>query len=231
MHHRSLGRCPFWAASLWVRMRRHLVLKLVGTSLVIGVFIVVYLHLLHRPSYPVTMMPSTALDRLLPFQPQALFLYLSLWLYVGVGPGLQLRFLDLVNYTAWAVMLCAAGLLIFYFWPTQLPPLGFDVSPYFGFAMLQGIDAAGNACPSMHVAFSSFTLIRIDNVLRLTGAPKLMRAANVVWFLAIVFSTLAIKQHVILDVLAGLVLGTVFAVASLRWDFATPKPHPTAMRA
>jgi len=97
--------------------------------------------------------------------------------------------------------------------------------------MLQGIDAAGNACPSMHVAFSSFTLIRIDNVLRLTGAPKLMRAANVVWFLAIVFSTLAIKQHVILDVLAGLVLGTVFAVASLRWDFATPKPHPTAMRA
>jgi len=86
-------------------MRRHLVLKLVGTSLVIGVFIVVYLHLLHRPSYPVTMMPSTALDRLLPFQPQALFLYLSLWLYVGVGPGLQLRFLDLVNYTAWAVML------------------------------------------------------------------------------------------------------------------------------
>lgn len=231
MHHRSLGGCPSWASSLRVRMRRHLVLKLVGTSLIIGLFFVVYLHLLHHPSYPVTMMPSTALDRFLPFQPQALFLYLSLWLYVGVGPGLQLRILDLVNYTAWAVMLCAAGLMIFYFWPTQVPPLGFDVSPYFGFAMLQGIDAAGNACPSMHVAFSSFTLIRVDNVLRLTRAPQFIRAANVVWFLAIVFSTLAIKQHVILDVLAGLVLGTLFAVSSLRWGFAMPKTHPTAMRA
>jgi membrane-associated phospholipid phosphatase len=212
-------------------MRRHLVLKLVGTSLIIGVFFVAYLHLLHHPSYPVTMMPSTALDRFLPFQPQWLFLYLSLWLYVGVGPGLQLRFVDLVNYTAWAAMLCVVGLAIFYFWPTQVPPPGLDVSPYFGFAMLQAADAAGNACPSMHVAFSTFTLIRIDNVLRLTGAPKFMRAANVVWFLAIVFSTLAIKQHVILDVFAGLVLGTVFAVASLRWGFAIPKPHPTAMRA
>jgi PAP2 superfamily len=212
-------------------MRRHLGLKLVGTTVIIGLFFVVYLHLLHHPSYPVTMMPSTALDRFLPFQPQALFLYLSLWLYVGFGPGLQLRFLDLVNYVAWAVMLCVAGLVIFYFWPTQVPPLGFDVSPYFGFAMLQGIDAAGNACPSMHVAFSSFTLIRIDSVLRLIGASKLIRAANVVWFVAIVFSTLLVKQHVVLDVFAGLVLGTVFGVASLRWGFAMPKPHPTAMRA
>lgn len=211
-------------------MRRHLVLKLFGTSLIIGVFFVAYLHLLHHPSYPVTMMPSTALDRLLPFQPQALFLYLSLWLYVGVGPGLQLRLLDLVNYTAWAAMLCVVGLVIFYFWPTQVPPLGFDVSPYFGFAMLQAVDAAGNACPSMHVAFSSFTLIRIDNVLRSIGAPKFMRAANVAWFAAIVFSTLLVKQHVVLDVFAGLVLGTVFAVASLRWGFAMPRPHPTAMR-
>jgi hypothetical protein len=131
-------------------MRRHLVLKLVGTSLVIGVFIVVYLHLLHRPSYPVTMMPSTALDRLLPFQPRALFLYLALWL-TSASDQAATRFLDLVNYTAWAVMLCAAGLLIFYFWPTQIPPLGLTFP--LTLVCVAGIDAAGNTCPSMHVAF------------------------------------------------------------------------------
>ena len=168
-------------------------------------------------------MASTALDRFIPFQPQALFLYLSLWLYVGVGPGLQLSFLELVNYAAWAAMLCVVGLVIFYFWPTQVPPLALDASPFLGFAMLQGVDAAGNACPSMHVAFSSFTLIRVDSVLRSTGAPKFMRTANMAWSLAIAFSTLAIKQHVVLDVVAGLVLGTIFAALSLRWGLAIPK--------
>jgi len=203
-------------------MRRYLVLKAVGTSLIIGVFFVVYLHLLHYPSYPVTVMPSTELDRLLPFQPQALFLYLSLWLYVGAGPGLQLRLLELVSYAAWSVALCAAGLAIFHFWPTQVPESGLDRSAHFGFAMLQGIDAAGNACPSMHVAFAAFTAVRIDQVLRVIGAPRSMRAANVAWSSAIVLSTLVVKQHVVLDVGAGLGLGIVFALASLRWGLAIP---------
>jgi hypothetical protein len=152
-------------------MRRYLVLKAVGTTLIIGIFFVAYLHLLHYPPYPVTVMASTALDRLLPFQPQALFLYLSLWLYVGAGPGLQLRLAELVSYAAWSVMLCVAGLAIFHFWPTQVPASGLDLSRYFGFAMLQGIDAAGNACPSMHVAFASFTAVRIDRCCARSARP------------------------------------------------------------
>jgi len=209
-------------------MRRYLFLKVSVTSVVIGIFLFLYLHLLNHPAYPVTTMPSTALDRAFPLVPEALFLYLSLWLYVGAGPGLQLRLIDLVNYAAWSILLCVAGLAIFYFWPTQVPPHGLDLSPYFGFAMLQGIDAAGNACPSMHVAFASFTVIRVDNVLRVIGAPKIIRAANVAWFLAIALSTLSIKQHVALDVLAGLALGTAFAAASLQWGFAIPKSRPSA---
>ena len=37
-------------------------------------------------------MPRTRLDLLIPFQPAALLAYVSLWVYVGVGPGLQLVF-------------------------------------------------------------------------------------------------------------------------------------------
>jgi hypothetical protein len=176
-------------------MRRHLALKVVGTTLVIGVFFVGYLHLLHHPSYAVTVMPLTVLDRLVPFQPQALFVYLSLWLYVGTGPGLQLSLLELITYAAWASMLCVVGLVIFYFWPTQVPKPDLDLSSSFGFAMLQGVDAAGNACPSMHVAFAVFSAIRIDDVLRWIGAPKVMRTANLVWFVAIVPRPWRPKQH------------------------------------
>lgn len=206
-----------WAVALTFRMRRYLALKLVGTSVVIGLFFVAYLHLLHHPSYPVTVMPLTALDRLIPFQPQALFAYLSLWVYVGVGPGLQLSIVDLLVYTAWVGSACVAGLVVFYFWPTQVPPLDLDVSGYFGFAMLRGVDAAGNACPSMHVAIATFTVIRVGDVLRRIGAPMFMRVVNAVWFLAIALSTLAIKQHVVMDAVAGAVLGTAFAVLSLHW--------------
>ena len=117
-------------------------------------------------------MPTTELDRLVPFQPGALFLYLTLWLYVGAGPGLQLRWRELVSYAAWSVLLCAAGLSIFYLWLTRIPSPSLDVSAHVGFAMLQGIDAAGNACPSMHVAFASFTAIRFVQVLRASLGPS-----------------------------------------------------------
>ena len=169
---------PAWASSLTVRMRRHFALKVVGTTLVIAVFFVGYLHLLQHPAYPVTVMPLTALDRLVPFLPQALFVYLSLWLYVGMGPGLQLTLLELIAYAAWAALLCVGGLVIFYFWPTQVPPHDLDVSAHVGFAMLQGVDAAGNACPSMHVAFAVFSSIRIGDVLTRIGAPKSMRVGQ-----------------------------------------------------
>lgn len=206
-----------WTAEIGLRMRRYFPLKLAGTTFFTCLFFVAYFHLLRNPVHPVMVMPLTALDRLIPFQPGALFAYLSLWIYIGVGPGLQLTFRELVVYGLWICAMCLTGLGFFYVWPTAVPPLLIDVSGYPGFAMLQGVDAAGNACPSMHVAAAIFTVIRIEQVLRDARAPLLLRLLNLLWFAAIVWSTLAVKQHVVLDALAGALLGIVFAVPSLRW--------------
>ena len=210
-------------------MQRLFLLKALGTTVAIGLFFIAYFHLLHHPRYPVTTMHETALDRLIPFQPQALIAYLSLWLYVGVGPGLQRDASDLRHYAWWVGLLCAAGLLVFFFWPTQIPPHRIDVSQTPGFAMLQGVDAAGNACPSMHVAIATFTGLRLQDVWQRIRAPVLLRALNVAWCTAIVLSTLLIKQHVVLDVIAGGALGAAFAWLSLRgislqprWRIARP---------
>ncbi|MEO7336264.1 MAG: phosphatase PAP2 family protein [Caldimonas sp.] len=222
-----------WTVSLFARMRLHLALKLLGTTVVIGVFFVAYLHLLHHPAHAVVVMPLTALDGMLPFIPQALFVYLSLWVYVGAGPGFQASLPELLDYAAWSILLCVCGLAIFYFWPTQVPPNDLALASHVGFAMLQGIDAAGNACPSMHVAFAAFTLVRIDDVLRRIGAPAAMKVANLTWSMAIVLSTVAIRQHVVLDVVAGLALGVAFALASLRWSFVHApgeQPHAAPLR-
>lgn len=206
-----------WTTDIAQRMRRHFLLKLFGTTACISVFFFGYFWLLRNPVYPVVVMPLTALDHLIPFQPGMLVPYLSLWLYVGVAPGLQRTYRELFVYGLWAGALCLTGLGLFHFWPTAVPPLTFDVSGQPGFRMLQGVDASGNACPSMHVAISMFTVIWIEHLLRGARVPGALRALNVTWFLAITWSTLAIKQHVVIDVLAGVLLGAAFAIPSLRW--------------
>lgn len=216
-----------WPAEIALRMRRHFLLKLVGTSVFTWLFFLGYFHLLRHPMHPVTVMPLTALDHLVPFQPWMLFPYLSLWVYVGFAPGLQRNFAELVVYGLWVGGLCLAGLAIFYVWPSAVPPLTIDVSGYPGFRMLQGVDAAGNACPSMHVAVAIFTAVRLDDVLRQARTPIVFRLLNASWFLAIAWSTLAVKQHVVLDALAGALLGLAFVLPSLRWR---PTPLAAARR-
>ena len=215
-----------WTAEVGLRMRRHFFWKLIGTTAWVWAFFIGYFWLLRNPAYPVTVMPLTALDHLIPFQPVTLFAYLSLWLYVGIAPGLQLTFRELLVYGLWAGALCLTGLGLFYFWPTAVPAITLDVSGHPGFKMLQGVDASGNACPSMHVAIAMFTVIWIEHLLRGARAPLALRLFNVAWFLAITWSTLAIKQHVVIDVLAGGLLGLVFAIPSLRWRVRAASRRP-----
>jgi hypothetical protein len=213
-----------WTAELVLRIRRYFFLKAIGTTAFTWLFFIGYFYLLRNPAYPVTVMPLTALDHLVPFQPQFLVPYLSLWVYVGFAPGLQLTFRELAAYGLWIGALCLTGLGLFYFWPTRIPPLALDVSGFPGFEMLQGVDAAGNACPSMHVAVSIFTAVWLEHLLRRMGAPLLPRLFNAAWFLAIAYSTLAVKQHVALDAAAGALLGLAFAWPSLHWRPGARRP-------
>lgn len=216
-----------WTAEVGLRMRRHFLLKLVGTTIGTWIFFIGYFHVLRHSPHAVTLMPLTWLDRWIPFQPQTLIAYFSLWLYVGVGPGLQLSFRELLVYSLWIGALCMAGLGFFYFWPTQVPPIVPYLPGFPGFALLHGVDAPQNACPSMHVAAAMFTAVHIGDVLRRARTPLFLRIFNWLWFLAIAYSTLSVKQHVVLDVLAGALLGLAFALPSMRWR---PDPRNAARR-
>jgi membrane-associated phospholipid phosphatase len=220
-----LAASSTWQAEFSLRMRRYFWLKTVGITAFTWLFFIGYFHILRNPAYPATLMPLTALDHWIPLQPPALIAYLSLWIYIGVAPALQLTFKELVVYGLWVSALCITGLTLFYFWPTEVPVRAADATNFPGFALMQGVDAPGNACPSMHVAAAIFTAIRVHDVLRQIGAPRLLRIVNIVWFVAIAYSTLAVKQHVVLDALAGALLGVAFALPSLRWR---PRPHRLA---
>ncbi|WP_162572375.1 phosphatase PAP2 family protein [Variovorax sp. PBL-H6] len=219
---------PHWRAELVFRMRHLLALKFIGVTVFTWLFFIGYFQLLRHPVHPMTVMPLTALDRLIPFQPEMLVAYFSLWFYVGLAPGLQRNFSELVVYGLWVGALCIAGLSLFHLWPTQVPLLMAGSSDFPGFALMQGVDAPGNACPSMHVAVAIFTAIRVDDVLRRTRSPVALRLANGLWFAAIAYSTLAVKQHVALDALAGALLGMAFAWPSMRWRPAPRASAPAA---
>jgi membrane-associated phospholipid phosphatase len=84
------------------------------------------------------------------------------------------------------------------------------------FAFFKTADAPGNACPSLHAAFAVFTAVWIEHLLREMRAGRLVRALNWLWCLGILYSTLAVRQHVALDALSGAVLGATVAALHLR---------------
>lgn len=214
------GAKTAWYRQIRPRYCRFFWLKSIGTTVIMYLFFVGYFQVLRHPVYPMTTMPVTVIDALVPFFPPALLIYASLWLYVPLAPALLLGLRELLTFGVWIVGLCISGLLIFYFWPTTLAPYGFDRSPYWGFDILHGVDAAANACPSLHVATAAFSFYWLDRVLKEMNVGAAGRAFNLLWFAAIAYSTLATKQHVFLDVAAGFGFGTLFALASLRYRLA-----------
>jgi membrane-associated phospholipid phosphatase len=210
--HRTI---PPWCLHATARIRAHWWLKGIGTTVFMTTFFVAYFHLLHNPLFPVTVMPLTGIDRLVSFQPGALALYVSLWFYVSLPPALLKTRRELVGYGWMIGGLCLLGMACFLLWPTAVPARDIDVAQFSGFSMLKGVDAAGNACPSLHVATAVFSGLWLDRQLRELGGPAAVRLVNGLWCAGIVYSTLATKQHVAIDVAGGLALGLVVGALSL----------------
>ena len=207
------------SALRWVhlveRVRACFWLKAFGTPTFMLLFFVGYFHLLRHPTQPAFEMPLTAIDHWIGFQPWALWPYVSLWVYVALPPALLPNARELIRFGWWIGGLCLAGLACFYLWPTAVPRPVVNIPPHAGFELLHGVDAAGNACPSLHVAAAIFSALWLDRLLRNLAMSRWLRVASVSWFVLIVWSTLAVKQHVWWDIVAGLLLGLAVALPSL----------------
>ena len=204
--------------------------KGLATTLGISVFFIAYFWVLHHPSSVPSFMPVTALDRLIAFEPGALPLYFSLWLYVGLAPALLDSGRALAAYGLATLAISVIGLGIFMAWPTAVPPASIDWSLHPSIEFLKGVDLAANACPSLHVAFAVLTGICLHRLLRDMHSSRWLLALNWAWCIGILYSTLATRQHVVLDVLAGTLLGAgaaaVLGVAAgrpMRRAAATPE--------
>ena len=205
-----------WRADVWSRVRCAWFAKMTATTLGISGFFVAYFWVLHNPQFPLTVMPLTALDRWVDFRPEALPVYLSLWLYVSLAPALLKSLRELASFGLAALALSAIGLGIFVLWPTAIPSFDIDWSQHPSIQFLKTVDVASNACPSLHVAFAVFTALWLERLLLEMHSGMALRVLNALWCLGILYSTLATRQHVVIDVVAGAALGGIVAAVHLR---------------
>ncbi|MCJ7765330.1 MAG: phosphatase PAP2 family protein [Thiovulaceae bacterium] len=206
-----------FSKNLAVRLWGHWCLKAIGTTLFIAIFFAIYFYLLRNPYFSITQMPLTAVDGTVGFQPYFLYLYLSLWLYVSLAPALIKTKRELIYYGLYIGVMCTAGVVIYILFPTTIPQIGINWSHYPEFSALKTMDSSGNAFPSLHVATAFFSLFWIDRHLKQMHAHPALLWLNGLWCFGIVYSTMAIKQHVFLDVVGGVILGGTFAVLTLHY--------------
>ncbi len=209
---------------IFARVTSHLWLKALVTPAFMTLFFVAYFVVLFHPGSSPVEMPLTALDRHVGFHRWALLPYASLWFYVILPSALMVKFRELVGYTIGAALLSVVGLAIFYLWPTITPPADIDWAAHPSMQFLKTMDASGNACPSLHVAFAVFTAAWLARMLRRIGASRLAQVINVLWAVAILYSTLATRQHVAIDLFCGAALGALAAYLNLR---LCPEPVET----
>ncbi|HEY3644154.1 MAG TPA: phosphatase PAP2 family protein [Gammaproteobacteria bacterium] len=205
----------------WRRFAYRWWLKTLGISAYITGFMFLYFTLLRHPLFPVTIMPLTGLDRLIDFTPWSLVLYATLWAYISLVPSTLWSWSEMREYLLQVTLLGLLGFAIFLFWPTAVPDALIDWSAHPSVAFLKSVDAAGNACPSLHVAYAVLTGIWLQRLGRHFGASAAVLALNWLWCLGIAYSTLATKQHVALDLYSGALLGAVLPLVRPRPVFTS----------
>jgi membrane-associated phospholipid phosphatase len=195
-----------WYLALARRIGTLWVPKMIGTTLAISGFFFLYFWVMHNPLRPPTVMPLTPLDRWVGVSDDAMLLYGSLWFYISLAPAFAKDQAELWACARDAALMAAIGLVVFWVFPTVVPAFAVDWAQYPALQFLKSADAGGNAFPSLHVAFAVLAAVQLGRQLRSVRAPTWLRVLNVAWAVGIVYSTLATRQHVLLDVLGGALL-------------------------
>lgn len=155
------------------------------------------------------------LDRAIPFSPHAIWLYLSFFLIVPLC--YLLCPLSRIKWLRSSMQLAAivAG-AIYLLWPTTMDyPVdqGGSLSSTM-LAALIGIDSKQNCLPSLHIALTALAVWAVAD-----SRKKWRSVLLSVWGLAIAFSILQLRRHLLVDLLSGAVLAMAvgYACQHVRW--------------
>jgi membrane-associated phospholipid phosphatase len=208
----AFARIPHSLRALWRE-------KLWLAISVNGGFMACYVLLQHVAFFPVHPAPVLEVDRWIPFWPESTVVYMSLQLFMPLGPLLINRPEELARYRTGLILQCLVAISVFLFWPTEVvrprPPE--DGTLYW---FLNQIDGSRNAIPSLHAAMSVFGFLWARRTFPAHGLAPWLPLMGL-WALAILGATLTTRSHYLLDILVGGCLALIcFQVAS---KFSQPR--------
>jgi membrane-associated phospholipid phosphatase len=181
-------------------------LKLTLTAMLNLVFWGGYELLGRHAFFPLCAVPMTWLDRLIPFEPQPWgWVYLSQFSFTSVIPWLLTTREGIRRYAVGFAVMMVISFTIYLFLPT-IAPWPVDVGSTRSMYIITTFSGPMNAMPSLHAAF----LVYMGALAwRMSGCamPSWGTAVAIVWGGAILYSTIATRQHYALDLAAGAVLG------------------------
>ncbi|HEX3716962.1 MAG TPA: phosphatase PAP2 family protein [Verrucomicrobiae bacterium] len=218
------------------RLRAKLPFKLLLTLLLYPAVYGPYHFLqLHHFFTPTELRPGLV-DQWIPFDDRFVWIYLSVYLLMPIGPILMTTREQLRRYAAGILLISLVADTVFVLHPTICPrpnPVGSGRL----YQLLVAIDNPFHGFPSLHAAFAIYSALCAERVLRVLGWRSCMSAAAWTWATLILYSTLATKQHTLADIVFGGVLGTLVYFAVFRAPFVLkektspwliePKPSQT----
>jgi len=170
-------------------------------------FAILYLGTNHLNIFNAHYLPLFAFENRIPFIPWTVIIYLSTFPQIAAAV-LLIRREDLHQSVVTIIKIILFLSLIFLLYPTTYPrpdlPPGTAPSSRFLYDFLTKLDTPQNCFPSLHVTMSVFVALILRRRNRRLGMWFLA------WALAIMVSTMTLKQHYLLDVLAGIFLAVIF---------------------
>ncbi len=176
-------------------------------------------HLIQKIDFSkVITMPALKIDHLIPTNLDWVWIYHS-WLFLPLVVVLLIPHWPLLKRFAWAMFAVnAVSFLVFLCVPTEAPrPSDLTDAPRLYLLTIQ-LDEPTNACPSLHASVTSLCTVFAFLLLSRLRRYWLCRTGIFLWAGGILWSTLATRQHVFLDIVAGTTLGIVVALVALRWS-------------
>jgi len=190
-----------------------------GCSLLMAFVVFIYFFTNHNPTYEPTLLSMTEIDHLIPFLPNSFWIYISMvpMYFIALYSIQNLYNLNILFYGN--LFIWVGSCVFFLFFPTTFPRADYILDPetvnnitYISFHFWRSnIDTPVNCFPSLHVASCLFAglLFSKENTFKFLVFFS--------WAVLISLSTITTKQHYLVDVLAGAVVGgSVFMFTTLK---------------
>lgn len=168
-----------------------------------------YYALQYWQLFPQKIVPTLPVDQWITFNPDFVWLYLSLYLFMPIAPLLMTDRRRLRRYAGGMMFASLIANVFFLLSPTVCTRPSPDASLLY--QLLVTVDRPCHAFPSLHAAFAVFSALCAHIELRLAGWCRLLIWT---WAILILYAALATKQHVFIDIVAGTLLGlSAFVIA------------------